>query len=190
MGRYTMFAARYTCPGILGIILLAAGCNGPSAEGEYEQSKQVDQGFADQIAAAGGSAKKEGRALVQGKYEGNGWFIDLSGDTITDELVDLIVANRVKDPVFELNLSGSTVTDEQLGKLDAGKVLQQVFILDLTNTGITDAGLDKCQNVHTLSELKIKGSKVTKEGADRLADRKIKHPATPGPFKQKPKVDL
>jgi len=173
---------------MLGLVI--SGCLGGSSTSEFEQLQQVEQGFADEVAAAGGTAKKEGRSLVQGKFEGAGWFIDLSGDTISDDLVDTIIAARVSDPVFDLNLSGSTITDEQLAKFDAGKVLQQVFILNLSDTGITDAGLDKCENVHTLSEFNIRGSKITKEGAQRLGERKIKHASTPGPFKKQPKLEM
>ena len=66
----------------------------------------------------------------------------------------------------------------------------ECFILDLSNTGITDAGLDKCQNVHVLTELRLKGSKATKAGAKRLGDRKIAHKSTPKMFQQQPKTDL
>jgi hypothetical protein len=171
--------------------LLALGCSaGTSGTGEYEQATQVDQGFAEQVAAAGGTAKKEGRVLVQGKIEGVGWFIDLSGDTISDDLIDAMIETRKLDKVFDLNLSGSTITDEQLAKLDAGNVLEYAYYLNLSNTGLTDAGLDKCTHVWILTELKVKGSKITQAGVDRLTERKLKDPMTPQFFKKKPKVEI
>lgn len=170
--------------------LFATGCGGSSGSSEYEAMKQKEAGFADVIAAAGGSAKKEGRSLGIGKPQGIGWFIDLSGDKITDDLIAAIITEYSNTPVFELNLKGSTITDDQLGKLDAGSVLRQMFILDLGDSAITDAGLDKCENVHCLQELRLKGSKATKEGLKRLGQRKIAHKSTPEMFKQPPKSDL
>jgi hypothetical protein len=170
---------------LLMLALPAAGCTGGmSGTSEYEQSVQVERSFADQIAAAGGTAKKEGRSLVQGKIEGVGWFIDLSGDTVSDDLIDSIIETRKQDMFFLLNLSGSTITDEQLTKLDAGKVLEYVYTLDLTDTGITDAGLDTCSHLYILTDLKIRGSKITREGAERLGERKLKDPLTPPFFKK------
>lgn len=170
--------------------LLVSGCGGSSGVSEYDQMKQQEAGFADIIAAAGGTAKKEGRSLGTGQPQDAGWFIDLSGDKISDELLAAIVAEYANNPVFELNFKGSTITDDQLGKLDAGKVLQKVFVLDLSDTGITDAGLDKCENVHCLSQLRLKGSKATKDGAKRLGERKVAHKSTPKMLQQQPKVEF
>lgn len=175
---------------IVMLAILSAGCSGISSTSEYEQVKQVEASFADRIAAAGGTARKEGRSLVIGKVEGTGWFIDLSGDTITDDLIDAIITAYQSNPVFELNLRGSTITNEQLAKLDAGKVLQKVFILDLCDTAITDGGLDKCENVHCLQELRLTGSKATLDGAKRLGERKVKHASTPKMFRTAPKLQL
>jgi hypothetical protein len=41
-----------------------------------------------------------------------------------------------------------------------------------------------------LKDFKIRGSKITREGAQRLGERKIKHPSTPAPFKKQPAVEL
>jgi hypothetical protein len=175
----------------LALSLFAAGCSDDSAaQSQYEQTKNAEQSFVDQFVAAGGTAKFEGRSLVQGKVEGAGWFIDLSGDTIPDELIDAMVERRKNDMFFDLNFSGSTLTDDQLAKLDAGNVLDYTYVLDLSNTQVSDAGLDKCTHLYILSELKIKGSKITKEGADRLGERKVKDPLTPSMFKRKPKVEM
>lgn len=170
-------------------LLLLSGCSGVfSSPSEYEQAKQQEQSFADTIAAAGGTAKKEGRAKKG--FQAAGWLIDLNGAQVTDELVDDIIEARKKEPIFQLDLSKSTITDDQLAKLDAGKVLQQCFVLDLSETAVTDSGLDQLKNVHCLEQLRLKGSQATAAGAKRLGQRKVSHPETPKPFKTPPKVEI
>ena len=166
---------------------VASGCGGYGPS-EYEQYKQKLQGFSEAVAAAGGSASKEGKTMHG--FQMTGWLIDLSGAEITDDLIDQIIFVGKEDPVFQLNLSKSKITDEQLGKLDAGTVFTKVYDLDLSDTAITDAGLDKIQHVHILSELKLKRSGATAAGVKRLSERKIASPQTPQQFKQPPKTDL
>jgi hypothetical protein len=182
---------RVCIPLLLAAALLIPGCSGMfSGASEYEQAKQVEDEFAAKIAAAGGSAVRKGGR--RGGFEANGWIIDLSGDTVTDGLIDAIIA-KVKEghnDVFELNFNGSTITNEQLAKLDEGTVLRKVFVLDLSNTGITDAGIDKLENVHVLEDLRVTGTKVSREAATRLGERKVKHPQTPKPFQVPPKITL
>src|SRR5262245_23175454 len=94
-----MVSGRQWCLLALASLLLS-GCNGSSGVSEYEQMKQKQAGFAEKIAAAGGSAKLEGRSMGIGQPEGSGWFIDLNGDKISDELVAAIIAEYANNPVF------------------------------------------------------------------------------------------
>ena len=171
----------------LSLALGVCGC-GYSGPSEYEQYKQKLQGFSDLIVAAGGTASKEGKSMHGFKM--TGWLINLSGATITDEIIDQLIFIAKEDPVFQLNFSKSKITDEQLAKLDAGKVLQKTYEMDLSETAITDAGLDRLSNIHILGELKLKGSGATAEGAKRLGERKIASPQTPAPFRTQPNLDI
>jgi hypothetical protein len=169
--------------------LLFAGCSTFfQGESEYEQVKRKEGAFAEEISKVGGSATKEGKAMHG--LTAAGWLIDLSKAQITNELLDQIIAAAQTDPVLQLKLAGSTITDEQLAKLDQGNVLQKTVVLDLSNTGITDAGLDKLSNHYIVSELKLKGSRVTSAAAKRLGDRQIANPQTPRPFKKQPRVEI
>ena len=172
----------------IGIVAHLAGCNRYSGPSAYQRLKQQQQSFIDQIAAAGGKASKEGKAMFG--FQLSGWLIDLSNAELTDEMIDSLVALSQEDPVFQLNLSNTNITDEQLAKLDAGKVLQKTVDLNLSNTAITDAGLDQLSNLHCLMDLNLKGTAATSAGAKRLGDRKIAHESTPAPFKKQPKVKI
>lgn len=171
------------------LLLVSSGCSGMfSGQSEYEQVKQVEQQFSDLIAEAGGTATKEGRAMHG--FQAAGWMIDLSGSTVSGELIDAIIETAQKDPVFKLDLSKSTVTDDQLARLDSGKALQKTFVLDLSDTAITDAGLDQISNAHCIGELKLKGSRATEQAAKRLGERKVASPLTPKPLKTPPKIEI
>jgi hypothetical protein len=158
---------------------------GPSA---YQQLKMQEEGFGGVIAAAGGSAKKEG-ATMHG-FQMSGWQINLAGGQVTDEIVDAIIEVGKVDPVFLLNLSRTGITDDQLARLDSNKVLQKTVELDLSETAISDAGLDRLSNYYCITKLNLKGSKATSAGAKRLGDRMIASPITPQPFKKQPKLEI
>ncbi len=173
---------------LTGMLGHVSGCNSYSGPSEYDKFKQSQQSFIDQIAAAGGTASKEGKSLHG--FQMTGWLIDLTNAQLTDKMIDTLIEVAKEDPVFQLNLSKSNITNEQLAKLDAGKVLQKMVDLDLSNTAITDAGLDQLSNLHCLMDLNLKGTAATSAGAKRLGDRKISHVSTPAPFKKQPKVKI
>lgn len=173
---------------LVGIALFFAGCNSYSGPSEYQQLKQKQQGFSELIAAAGGKASKEGKAMAG--FQMAGWLIDLSNAKISDELIAALVDVGQSDPVFQLNLSNSQITDDQLSKLDAGKVLQKTVNLDLSNTSISDAGLDKLSNFYCITDLNLKGSKATSAGAKRMGSKQISNSNTPAPFKKQPKLKI
>ena len=191
-----MSRSEFACPFVrsisvsmfAGIVVLAAGCNSYSGPSEYEQFKQQQQSFIDQIAAAGGTASKESKSMFG--FQMTGWMIDLTDAQLTDRMIDSLVEASKEDPVFQLNLSNTNITDEQLASLDVGKVLQKMVDLNLSNTAITDAGLDQLSNVHCLMDLNLKGTAATSAGAKRLGDRKIAHESTPAPFKKQPKLKI
>lgn len=178
-----MFALPLAC-----VFFLLSGCGSFSGTSEYDQAKQGQQGFADVIAAAGGTASREGKRMHG--IEMTGWLVDLTGAEITDELIASIAEVAEKEAVFQLVLSKTNITDDQLGKLDNGNVFQKTVVLDLSGTAITDAGLDKMSNFHCITELNLKGSKATKAGATRLGKKQIANPGTPAPFRKQPKVEI
>jgi hypothetical protein len=171
----------------VGSVCVMAGCGrmGPT---EYEVYKRRHDTFAEAIAAAGGKASREGKSMHG--FTMMGWLINLSGANVTDELIDKIIAIAQRDAVFELNLSNTKITDAQLKRLDDGKVLQKTVSLNLENTAITDAGLDQLSNFCALTFLNLKGTKASKEGAQRMGERKIANPQTPPPFKKQPELEI
>ena len=170
------------------VIGITSGCGLFSGQSDYEKYKNKEKGFENLIASAGGSAKKEGKAMFG--FRMTGWTIDLSGAEITNKVIAQIVEVAQNDPIFDLNLSNTSITDEQLAELDSGNVLQKTVNLNLSQTAITDAGLDALSNFYCISTLNLKGSQATKEGAKRLGDKKIANPQTPAPFKVQPKLEI
>jgi hypothetical protein len=170
------------------LLLLAAGCGLYQGKSEYEKVQDKRQGLIDLVAEAGGTAKIEGRTRFGITMDG--WFIDLSGAELNEELLETMVTFAQNNPVFELNLSKSSITDEQLKQLDAGKVLQKCFVLDLSDTAITDAGLDALSNFYVIQELKLKGTKVTPAAVKRLGDKQLAQKYTPEPLRKRPETDI
>lgn len=167
-----------------------AGCGsffsaGPS---EYEKYKKTEQSFSEMIAAAGGKATKENKAMLGFKM--TGWLIELPGADISDKMIDQIIEKGQADPILQLNLSKSKITDDQLVRLDAAKVLERTVNLDLSDTAITDAGLDRLQRAYAVMFLNLKGSAATKAGAKRLGDKKIANPQIPAPFRKQPELKI
>jgi hypothetical protein len=169
------------------IAMAASGC-GYSGPSEFRQLQQKLDSFADVIRSAGGEATKEGKSMHG--YQMAGWLIDLSGATITDDLIDHIIVIGKSDPVFQLNLSNTNITDEQLAKLDSGNVLQKMVDLDLSNTTISNSGLEQLSNFYCLTTLNLKGSKATAAAAKRLGEKQISNKNTPAPFKKQPKLTI
>jgi hypothetical protein len=170
------------------LALLTGGCSRYPAVSDYEKIRRGQDDFAEFVKSAGGTAELKGHLL--GNLQDHGWTVDLTGVTITDELVDRMIEACQEDPVFIMKLGRSTITDEQLDRLDEGKVLQKVFILDLSETPVTDAGLDQLNKVFAITELNLKGTKVTAGAARRLGERKIASPQTPAFLKKQPKVEI
>ena len=171
-----------------GVLLVNPGCGGYTGGSQYAAVKGARDSFAGTIEAAGGSAEHKGQAAFG--FQGSGWFIDLKGATITDDLLDAIIEAYEKDPVFQMDLSDSTITDAQLEKLDEGKVLQKLFELDLSGTSISDAGLDQLDHLHCITDLNLTGSQATAAGGKRLGERKIASPQTPKPLKTAPNITI
>lgn len=176
-------------PRSLTIYLLAlvtitfCGCGGIiSGPTGYEKFKRDEDAFVKAIRDAGGKASKESKSMF-GVHK-TGWLIDLSGATVSDQLIAHMVDAAKLNSIFQLNLSDSTITNDQLAELDNGKALERTVELDLRNTGITDDGLDKLSNLCWISTLNLKGSSATKLGAKKLEDKKIANPDTPIPFKK------
>ncbi|MGE0374646.1 MAG: hypothetical protein AB7I48_02450 [Planctomycetaceae bacterium] len=172
---------------LVSVPLLLGGCSGAfSGKSDYEKMKDREKSFTDLIAAAGGTARIEGHE--RHGIQATGWFMDLSGATITDELLTALAEAAQAEPVFNLNLSKSTITDDQLARLDTDKILQKVFILNLSDTAITDAGLDRLANHYVISELNVAGTQVTDAAIQRLGDRQLASEMTPKAFRIRPKV--
>src|SRR5438270_488067 len=86
--------------------------------------------------------------------QGKGWSVNLSGMTITDDLL-----RKVKQlgHVTELDLSKSTITDDQLGLMNEIGLTSLLLKLDLSHTGVSDAGFEKMVNLKLLSQMNLTG---------------------------------
>lgn len=163
-------------------LILFAGCGGSySGESEYDQMMRGKKDFADLIKSAGGSAEeKEFKGYGQ---EGMAWHIDLSNGKINDDLIDSL---GELDYIVNLNLSNSNITDKQLLQLDTKSAIKVTLDLDLSGTKITSAAFDKLENFNCLKNVKLKGSKVTKQAVTRFVQKRQGNEKVPDFFK-KPK---
>ena len=164
--------------------MFISGCSGYSGPSEYEQQQAGKQKLMDDVRSQGGQIEQK-HFEVFGK-SGDAWVINLSGATISDEMID---AMETLGYIAEMNLSGSTITDEQLLRMDELRIGRVVMKLDLSNTAITDAALDGLENFYNLGQLNLKGTKVTPQGVDRFKKKQQSNPKVSLPFR-KPKIEL
>lgn len=144
---------------VVGWIFFPSGNHGQSGPSDYDQKVQAQKDAAEVLSKKGGKVKEMNYAI------GKASAVNLSGLTITDELMQ-----GLKDlgNISEMDLSNSTVTDDDLGKMTKLNLMTFLTKLDLSNTAVTDAGLDKLENMVFLMQLNLTGSKCTKVGADRF----------------------
>ncbi|HXJ75033.1 MAG TPA: hypothetical protein VNM37_19405, partial [Candidatus Dormibacteraeota bacterium] len=134
----------------------------------YEKAKSAQTNSASALEKAGGKA-----ALVQYPL-GEAWTVNLSGATISDEVIDHL---KSLTKIGELNLSKSTLTDAQCAKLGELKLDTLLVKLDLSHTAVTDAGLAKLTNSLFLMELNVADTKVTPAGIAAFQQTRAANPA-------------
>lgn len=164
-------------------LILSAGCGigSYSGESEYDEMMRGKKDFADLIKAAGGTAEEK-EFKGYGK-EGMAWHIDLSNGKINDDLIDSL---GELDYIVNLNFSNSNITDKLLLKLDSKNAINVTLDLDLSGTKITSATFEKLKNFNCLRNVKLKGSKVTKQAVTRFVQKRQGNEKVPALFK-KPK---
>lgn len=135
------------------LFMTIAGCGGygPDSPGSLQAVTKARQDAESGLKAAG--AKMEMKDYGIGKA----WIIDLSGVTMTDEVIDQIVQLPY---LSELNVSGTEITDEQLQRVFSEK---GYFLLKLnvSKTAITDTGIAGVVDLRHLEELDVTGSQVS-----------------------------
>jgi hypothetical protein len=155
--------------------LALTGCQKSDGISDYERNKQAAQNLLDGIKAQG--AKLEKRRYPQGEA----WVVDLTGATITDDLVTQLSKIGF---ISEMHLGKSTVTDAHLAHMNELKILTYVLKFDLSQTAVTDAGLDSLTyTLGGLSDLNLAGTKVTQAAVDRLKQRRQADPHVPPRYK-------
>lgn len=156
-------------------LLILAGCgDGQDNVNLYEKAKTAQADSATALEKAGGKA-----SLVHYPL-GDAWSVNLSGATITDELIAHL--QKVGN-IGELNFSKSTLTDAHCTKLGELKLDTVLVKLDLSHTAVTDAGLDKLTNSLFLLELNVSGTKVTPAGITSFQQKRAANPAVKAAFK-------
>jgi hypothetical protein len=163
---------------VLAALLACAGCGPRDGLSDYERMKQGQQSAADTLTGQGAKIKQVDYA------QGSAWTVDLSGLTITDDLLKQV---KQLGRITELNLSKSTVTDDQLGLIDQLGLDPLLLKLDLSGTGVTDAGFEKLHNLALLSELNLAGTKVTPAAVERFKKNRQTDPKVPAMFRN-PKI--
>jgi hypothetical protein len=134
-------------------LMTCSGCGSTGGEKPQAGTKEA----VEAIKEIGGKVEYYDQSDTQPVKE-----VDLSDNQkITKEICEHL--GRL-DRVNELKLNGSNVTDECLSQL---KGMKSLTILDISGTEITDAGLAHLEGLTNLSTLEV-GSKVTKEGTDKL----------------------
>lgn len=169
-------------------LCLLSGCGFFEGKSEYQQMLDKRSDFSEYVADLGGTAVMESRSM--NGMDGIGWFIDLSGTAIDDDVLEEMGEIVKEKPIYELNLSNTSFNDEQLSKLDKAEVLEKMFFLDLSNTQVTDAGLDGISNFYVIHELKVKGTQVSQAAVKRLGDKQLAKPYVPDKLRTRPKTDI
>lgn len=161
----------------------SAGCSRYGVS-EYEQLQNQKKNFEASVTSAGG--KMEMKTYKVAKSENSAWNMNLASAKIADDLIGSMPGMGY---IAELNLSKSTITDAQLLKMDELNLLQFTMNLDLTDTAITDESFSKLKSLRAVKSIKLKGTKVTKSGADAFKQAYLARPDTIPLFK-KPVIEL
>jgi len=158
--------AGLTGPVLLALLLAAAGCNKGAGLSEVERAQKPKDDAKAAIERMGGVVTVFHHRL------GDGWSVNLSGAQISDELFDHL---KTMGRVADLDLSRSTVTDDQVARLGEPGVGNLITKLDLSHTAVTDSGLEKLTGLGVLAQLKLVGTKVTPQGAERFKSERDRH---------------
>lgn len=109
--------------------------------------------------------KQRGAKFTEKQYkQGKAWAIDLSGLTITD---DMMAALKQVGPITDLNFNKSTLNDAQMAKINERSICGFLLVLDVGHTEVGDAGLEQLKDDGLLTKLVLTGSKVTPQGLAR-----------------------
>jgi len=158
MPRSSSAPARAALLVALGAAVVLSGCGG-SGVSEAERQKKVQEQALDAIGRSGAKATLK-------KYpQGDAYAVDLSGAKIDD---GVLAGVKQLGRISELDLSKSTVTDDHLERINDPGVASLLLKLDLSQTAVTDAGLDKLTNLLFLTDLNLKGTKVTAAAVERF----------------------
>lgn len=183
--RRTVAQSWSATAGLMCIVtVFSNGCSSYSGPSEYEQQQAAKQKLMEDVKSQGGTIEQK-HFNVFGK-SGDAWVIDLSGATISDEMIETVATLGY---IAEMNFSGSMISDEQLLRMDQLRIGRVVMKLDLSNTAITDAALDGLENFYNLGELNLKGTKVTPQAVDRFKKKQQSNPKVSLPFRN-PKIEL
>ena len=149
--------------GALVIILawwfIPTGSHGQSGPSDFDLAQQARQKAVDLLSTKGARVTEKTYPI------GKAYAVNLSGQTITPDLLDQL---KALGHVSELDLSKSTVTDDHLGKMSQLGLTNTMAVLDLSNTGVSDEGLNRLENMIFLLRMNLAGSKCTKAGADKF----------------------
>lgn len=143
---------------------LTSGClNSGSAPG----LKQLQEAEANAIKAI---ENKNGKVEKKDFPPGPGYAVTLNNIEISDD--DILHLHAI-DGLAELDLSGSTISDELLAHLvaldqDGACPVPFLYKLNLSDTNITDAGLRELVVLKFLAELNVAGTNVTDAGVKEL----------------------
>lgn len=150
----------HVCCIVVLTLMTGAGCGGygPGSDGSLQQVAQAREDAESGLKTAGAKMELKNYGI------GKAWIIDLSGATITDEVIDDIVRLPY---LSELNVSGTQITDEQLQRVmtEKGYFLLR---LNVSKTPVTDTGIAGVKELRHLKELDVSGSQVTGDRIDAI----------------------
>jgi hypothetical protein len=143
---------------LLCVAITGCGGYGPESDGSYQQVAKAREDAESGLKAAGAKMEMKNYGI------GQAWIIDLSGATITDEIIDHIVHLPY---LSELNVSGTEITDEQLLRVFTEKGFF-ILKLNVSKTPITDTGIAGVKDLRHLQELDVSGSQVTAQRIEAI----------------------
>jgi hypothetical protein len=159
--------------------LALSGC-GSDGLSYRERQERRDQQVSDTLQQKGVKLSSQ---MVMGQ---KAWNVNLSGLTITNELLDDL---KKLDIILELDMSKCQLTDELVARIGEEKIAKATLKFDLSHTAVTDAGFDKLTSLFFLSQMNLVGTKVTPAAVERFKKERLKDPKIMMSFR-KPTIRL
>jgi hypothetical protein len=148
---------------LLAALLALVGCGPKGGPSDNDRRMQAIQNATDDLKCKG--VKIEDRNYPQGRAVA----VNLNGFEVNEQ-----VLRQVKGlgNVSELNLSKTGFGDDHVGLVNELGLFTLALKLDLSNTALTDVGFQKLENLRFLSQMNLKGTKVSRAAVENFKKKR------------------